>query len=112
MRVVMAAAVLAAIGTATAAPAAADVDTDFASHLHGHGIYGQRDYNAWLGKLTCKRLTTHLDANAFESASFVSQNMPTTTTTDQAWLFLGAAISTYCPEQTPALESAAAPTIR
>lgn len=101
----------AALVVAPAAPAAADVDTDFASQLHGHGIYGQRDYNAWLGKLTCKRLTTHLDANAFESASFLSQNMPTTTTTDQAWQFLSAAISTYCPEQTPTLESAAVPTI-
>jgi hypothetical protein len=28
----------------------ADGDTDFADELHGYGIYGQRDYNAWLAK--------------------------------------------------------------
>lgn len=103
---------LAAIAITPAAPAAADVDTDFANQLHTHGIYGQRDYNAWLGKLTCKRLATQLDRNAFDSATFLSTNLPRTTSTDQAWQFLGAAISTYCPDQTPMLQAAAAPTIR
>ena len=41
---------------AVAAPAQADPDIDFADQLHGFGIYGARDYNAWLGKITCKRL--------------------------------------------------------
>ena len=48
--------------------ASADRDTDFATELHGFGIYGQRDYNAWLAKITCKRLTTGVDADAGESA--------------------------------------------
>ena len=39
-----------------AAPAHADPDTDFANELHTYGIYGQKDYNAWIGKITCKRL--------------------------------------------------------
>ncbi len=44
-----------------AAPAHADVDTDFANQLHAYGIYGPRDYNAWLAKITCKRLGNGLD---------------------------------------------------
>ena len=39
-------AVVAAV--AVAAPAHADPDIDFANQLHGYGIYGPRDYNAWL----------------------------------------------------------------
>jgi hypothetical protein len=30
---------------ALAAPAHADVDSDFANQLHGYGIYGPRDYS-------------------------------------------------------------------
>jgi hypothetical protein len=41
---------------ALAAPAHADPDVDFDNQLHGYGIYGPRDYNAWLGKITCERL--------------------------------------------------------
>ncbi|MCW2563415.1 MAG: hypothetical protein JWQ31_1975, partial [Mycobacterium sp.] len=33
-----------------AAPAHADPDTDFANELHTYGLYGQKDYNAWIGK--------------------------------------------------------------
>jgi Domain of unknown function (DUF5078) len=44
-----------------AAPAQADADADFATQLHGYGIYGPRDYNAWLGKITCERLRNGLD---------------------------------------------------
>ena len=40
------------VGLVLAAPAHADVDTDFANQLNGHGIYGPRDYNSWLGKIT------------------------------------------------------------
>ena len=51
-----------------AAPAHADVDTDFANQPHGHGIYGPRHYNAWLGKITCDRLGNGIDADAYKSA--------------------------------------------
>jgi hypothetical protein len=90
-----------------AAPAHADVDTDFANQLHAYGIYGPRDENAWLAKLTCKRLTTGVDENAFASARFLKTNLARTTSTQQVWQFLGAAVYAYCPEQTPALQSAA-----
>jgi len=55
------AAALSAVGTTAATimlavPARADVDTDFANQSHTYGIYGQRDYNAWLAKITCERL--------------------------------------------------------
>jgi hypothetical protein len=39
-----------AAGLAFAAPAHADPDTDFTSDLHTHGISGQKDYNAWIGR--------------------------------------------------------------
>jgi hypothetical protein len=90
-----------------AAPAHADVDTDFADQLHGYGIYGPRDYNAWLGKITCKRLGNGTDA--YKSARFLSTNLPRGTTTAQTWQFLGAAINAYCPDQMPALQQAAGP---
>jgi uncharacterized protein DUF732 len=98
---------LAAAAIALAAPAHADVDTDFANQLHGYGIYGPRDYNAWLGKIACDRLARRLDADAYASAKFILTNLPQHTTTAQAWQFLGASISTYCPEQTPVLQFAA-----
>ncbi|BCI51140.1 hypothetical protein NIIDNTM18_04180 [Mycolicibacterium litorale] len=78
--------------------ASADQDTDFATELHGFGIYGQRDYNAWLAKATCKRLTVGLDADATESAVFLSGNLARTTSTEQAWQFLGSGLRRYCPE--------------
>jgi hypothetical protein len=53
-----------------AAPAHAYVDTDFANQLHGYGIYGKRDYNAWLAKVTCKRLGNGLEVNAFAAIGF------------------------------------------
>lgn len=90
-----------------AAPSHADVDTDFANQLHAIGIYGPRDYNAWIGKITCKRLGTGLDADAYQSAAFLSKNLPRDTTQAQALQFLGAAISTYCPDQVGVLQRAA-----
>src|ERR1700740_1524005 len=99
--------VLAAMG-ALAAPAYADPDADFANQLHGYGIYGQRDYNAWLGKITCERLHNGLDATADKSAHFASVNLPRGTTTGQSYQFLAAAIGTYCPDQVPVLTAAAA----
>jgi hypothetical protein len=101
------AAVAAAI--ALAAPVHADVDTDFANQLHVYGVYGQRDYNAWLGKITCKRLDNGIDADAYESAAFLSQNLARNSTTAQTWQFLNAAINSYCPDQMPVLTSAAEP---
>ena len=92
-----------------AAPAHADADTDFANQLHTYGIYGQRDYNAWLGKITCKRLGNGLDSSAEKSAVFLSHNLPQGTTTAQTWQFLAAAIDTYCPEQQPVLAAVAEP---
>ncbi|NOQ00175.1 DUF732 domain-containing protein, partial [Mycolicibacterium fortuitum] len=55
-RLVIALSICAATGLAVPAPAYADPDTDFANELHTFGIYGQRDYNAWIAKIMCKRL--------------------------------------------------------
>ena len=91
-----------------AAPSYADVDTDFANQLHTYGIYGPKDFNAWLGKITCDRLGT-IDADAYKSAAFLSKNLPRGSSTAQTWQFLAAAIGTYCPDQMPVLTSAAGP---
>ena len=106
------AAALSAVGTTAATimlavPARADVDTDFANQLHTYGIYGQRDYNAWLAKVTCERLDDGLDSNAEKSAVFLSPNLPRGSTTEQTWQFLAAAINTYCPDRTAVLTSVA-----
>ena len=93
---------------AVAAPAHADPDTDFANQLHGQGIYGPLDYNAWLGKITCERLRNGLDTTADKSAHFALINLPRDTSTAQSYQFLAAAISTYCPDQVPILTAAAA----
>ena len=93
---------------ALAAPAQADPDTDFANQLHGQGIYGPLDYNAWLGKITCERLHNGLDTTADKSAHFALINLPRDTNTAESYQFLAAAISTYCPDQVPILTAAAA----
>lgn len=93
---------------ALAAPAHADPDTDFANQLHGYGIYGPLDYNAWLGKITCERLHSGLDTTANKSAQFALVNLPRGTTTAQSYQFLAAAIGTYCPDRMTILTSAAA----
>ena len=90
--------------TALAAPAHADVDADFADQLRGYGVYGPRDFNAWIGKIVCKRLNTGVDADAHKSADFISANLPRGTTQVQTWQFLAAAIGTYCPDQMYVLE--------
>ncbi|MDO3401935.1 DUF732 domain-containing protein [Mycolicibacterium neoaurum] len=82
------------IGTATAV---ADRDTDFANELHGFGIYGQRDFNAWMAKITCKRIDTGVDATATDSAHFLAQNLARTNSTAQVYQFLGTALRMYCP---------------
>jgi uncharacterized protein DUF732 len=105
-RVMLGIAVVAA-GLTFAAPAHADPDTDFANELHMYGIYGQKDFNAWIGKITCKRLRNGVDPDAYKSAWFVQTNLQKDTTTEQAWQFLGAALRTYCPDKMPILEQAA-----
>ena len=102
--------VLASIMTAVvalAAPAHADPDVDFANELHTYGIYGPKDYNAWIGKITCQRLYDGLDQDAGMSAKFTFQQLPKDSTTAQAWQVLGAALRTYCPDKLPVLQAAA-----
>ena len=93
-----------AAGLAFAAPAHADPDTDFTSELHTYGIYGQKDYNAWIGKISCKRLYAGVDADAYKSVEFITANLARGTTTAQVWQFLGAAINTYSPDQIGVLQ--------
>ncbi len=62
---VLTAIALAVPALAVAAPAHADPDTDFYNELHIYGIYGEKDYNAWIGKITCKRLWNNLDHDAY-----------------------------------------------
>ena len=90
-----------------AAPAHADPDTDFANELHTYGIYGGKDYNAWIGKITCKRLYNGVDQDADKSAQFVFRQLEKGSTTEQAWQFLGASLRTYCPDKLPVLEAVA-----
>ena len=96
-----------AAAVALAAPAQADPDTAFAKELQGYGIYGQKDYNAWIGKIACKRLDRGLDADAYASAKFVSMQLPKGSSTEQAWQFVGLAIPTYCPDKQYVLQQAA-----
>ncbi len=99
--------VLVAAGLVFAAPAQADLDTDFANELHTYGIYGQKDYNAWIGKIACKRLHNGVDTDATNSAQFLSMQLQKGhQNTEQVYQFLGAALRTYCPESVPILLSA------
>lgn len=93
------------MGLAFATPAAADPDSVFAEELHAYGIYGQKDYNAWIAKIACKRLDKDVDQNAFESANFIHTNLAKDSTTAQAWQFLAAALRTYCPEKLVVLQT-------
>lgn len=88
---------IAAIGLA--APAQADdYDQVFNNTLHGFGIYGPQDYNAWLAKISCQRIEKGVDTDAYKSATFLQRNLPLGTTQGQAFQFLGAGIDHYCPE--------------
>ena len=104
---VLAAIAMAVPALAVAAPANADPDTDFYNELHIYGIYGEKDYNAWIGKLACKRLWNNLDRDANASATFVKRQLNKNTTTEQTYQFLGAAYRTYCPEKLPILTQSA-----
>lgn len=97
-----------ATGLALAAPAYAEIDTDFANELHTYGIYGPRDRNAWIAKLTCKRLHNGIDHNAQDSVTFAGKNLDKGITTAQSWQFVGTAINYYCPDQRFIMEQAAA----
>jgi hypothetical protein len=108
MKLARLATIVAALAIALAAPARADVDTDFANQLHTFGIYGPRDYNAWLGKIACDRLGRGLDHDAYASTTFITRNLPQHSTTAQSWQFLAASIDFYCPDQRPVLQSVAA----
>ena len=99
--------VLVAAGLVLAAPAHADVDTDFNNELHLYGIYDGKDYNAWIAKIACKRLRNGLDTDATKAAQFVHINLAKDSTTEQAYQFLGAAMRMYCPDQMPVLQRVA-----
>jgi hypothetical protein len=104
---VLAAVAMAVPAVAVAAPASADPDTDFYNELHIYGIYGEKDYNAWIGKLACKRLWNNLDRDANASATFVKRQLNKNATTEQTYQFLGAAYRTYCPEKLSILAQSA-----
>lgn len=88
-----------------AAPAHADPDSDFAEELHTYGIYGQKDFNAWIGKIACKRQRNGVDTGAHESAQFVQNQLQRSqNSTEQAYQFLAAALRYYCPDLLPILD--------
>lgn len=107
IRRIATAAVAVAAAVGLAAPASADPDIAFADQLHEFGIFGARDYNAWLGKIACKRMDRGVDSDAYASANFVHRNLDRDTTMAQAFQFLGAAVSTYCPDKVGVLQAAA-----
>jgi hypothetical protein len=75
--------------------------------LHGYGIYGPKDYNAWIGKNVCKRLYSGIDADAFKSAAFVSASLQRGTSTAQVWQFVDATVNMYRPDERPVVQRAA-----
>jgi hypothetical protein len=77
--------------------------------LHIYGIYGEKDYNAWIGKLACKRLWRNIDHDVNANAQFVKNQLNKNATTEQTYQFLGAAYKTYCPEKVPLLASTGQP---
>ncbi len=94
------------VGTAGAAPPAAadpsfdrDPDTNFAHQLHTVGIYGQKDYNAWIGKIMCKRMYNNVDTDAAQTATFVRNQLDRDSSTEQVWQFVGLAVDYYCPPE-------------
>ncbi len=91
--------VFGAFAVAAPAVAHADPDTDFANALHAHGIYGQKDYNAWIGKIACERVDRGVDKNAYDSAKFILMQLQKDSTTEQAWQFMALAFQTYCPDK-------------
>jgi len=98
---------MAAAAITLAAPAQADDwDYPFNKELQAYGIYGPQDYNAWLAKISCERITRHVDGDPYKSATFIQRNLPRGTTEGQSFQFLGAAIDHYCPDQSGFLQRA------
>jgi len=95
------------VAVTNSATAQADPDTDFAGQLHTYGIYGPKDYNAWLGKIACQRMRNNVDGDVYQSATFVATNLARQNTTEQNWQFLSAAIDFYCPDKHAMLEDVA-----
>jgi len=58
-----------------AAPAHADPDVDSRTNSHVRDLRAE-DYNAWIGKITCKRLYNGTDLDADKSAKFVFIQLP------------------------------------
>jgi Protein of unknown function (DUF732) len=96
-------AIAAAVGLS--APAYADPDTDFDNQIAGYGIYGPHDYNPYMAKIVCHRLSVGVDPDAAAAAHFLSNNLPRGTTQVQSYQFLGSAISIYCPDQAGKLQN-------
>ncbi|WP_328352023.1 DUF732 domain-containing protein [Mycobacterium sp. NBC_00419] len=96
-----------ALLVASAPAAHADPDIDFANQLHTVGVYGPRDYNAWIAKIACERLNGGVDRSAADSARFVAGQLPKNATTVQAWQFVALAYPIYCPERQVLLQQAA-----
>ncbi|BBY65253.1 DUF732 domain-containing protein [Mycolicibacterium helvum] len=103
----IAGAVFATLMLASAAVAHADPDTDFANQLHTVGVYGPKDYNAWIAKISCERLDRGVDHNAYDSAQFVSRQLSKNATTAQAWQFVALAYPLYCPDKQDLLQQVA-----
>jgi hypothetical protein len=99
-------AVTVATAITMAPPAHADPDTDFANQLQGYGIYGPRDYNAWLAKVVCERVHNGVDTSVQKSTDFLSHSLPRGTTPTQWAQFLATAIGYYCPDEIPFLQNA------
>jgi Protein of unknown function (DUF732) len=93
----------AGVGVAAAASAIA-----LAVPAQAYGIYGPQDYNAWLAKISCERITRGVDHDPYKSAGFIQHNLPLGTTQGQAFQFLGAAINQYCPDQVGFIQQAGA----
>jgi hypothetical protein len=91
------AALTVAAAISLAAPAAADPDTDFDNQVNSYGIYGPHDYNPYLAKIVCHRLSVGVDPDAAAASHFLTNNLPRGTTQVQSYQFLGSAISFYCP---------------
>jgi uncharacterized protein DUF732 len=106
-RLAMVAAAAIAAPLVLATPAHADPDIDFANQLHGFGIYGPRDYNAWIGKIMCKRMYNNVDTTASQSATFIRNQLDRDSSTEQVWQFVGLAVDYYCPDKRVVLDHAA-----
>lgn len=105
------AALIAGTAVGLAAPAQADPsydrdpDTNFAHQLHTVGIYGQKDFNAWIGKIMCKRMYNNIDTTPTQTATFVRGQLDRDSTTEQVWQFVGLAVDYYCPDKRAVLDA-------